>query len=91
MTVHVKVAANGRICIPADVRSRLGLKDGDMLLLEELDDGFVLLTSDQGIARARAIYRRLLNGRPGQSVDEFIAERRRGAEREEEEYRAQHA
>jgi bifunctional DNA-binding transcriptional regulator/antitoxin component of YhaV-PrlF toxin-antitoxin module len=31
MAVHLKISANGRVCIPADVRARLGLKDGDTL------------------------------------------------------------
>jgi hypothetical protein len=38
-------------------------------------------------ARAQALYPRALDGARGMSVDEFIAERRREAEREEAEYR----
>jgi len=76
MTLQVKLAANGRICIPADVRARLGLKDGDSLLLDETDEGIVLRSPAQAIRRAQAISRAFLADKPGAGVDAFLAERR---------------
>lgn len=85
MAVHVKLAANGRVCIPADVRDRLGLKDGDSLLLDATDEGIVLRTPRQAVRRAQALSRKMLEGRPNSTVDDFIAEKRREAAREAEE------
>jgi len=44
------------------------------------------MTQRQAIARAQALSKRLFHGKPGTSVDDFIAERRREAEREEAEF-----
>lgn len=90
MVFQVKVAANGRVCIPADVRARLGLKDGDSLLLDETTDGLVLRTREQAINNAQAITRRILGDKVGMSVDDFIAEKRLEVEREEEKYSGLH-
>lgn len=86
MTTQVKVAANGRVCIPADVRSKLGLKDGDLLTLDVTDEGLVLRTHMQNVRWAQALSRRMLHGKPDVTVDDFIAERRREAAREEQEF-----
>jgi len=90
MSVEVKVAANGRVCIPADVRDRLGLKDGDTLSLEETEEGLVLRTLDQRISRAQALSRKMLEGMPNATVDDFIAEKRAEAAREEEKFRREY-
>ena len=84
MSVQVKISANGRICIPADVRARLGLSDGDSLLLDETRQGLVLRTRAQSLKRAQALSRKLLAG-TNASVDDFLAERRAEARREAEE------
>lgn len=86
MAVHVKIAGNGRVCIPADVRAKLGLKEGDSLVLDATDDGIVLRTRQQAIRRAQALSRKMLAGQPNSTVDDFIAEKRREAAREAEEY-----
>lgn len=90
MSVEVKVAANGRVCIPADVRERLGLKDGGSLSLEETEDGLVLRTLDQRIRRAQAIAREMMKGKPDLSVDDFIREKRAEVRREEKRDRELH-
>jgi len=40
-----KVTSNGQITIPADIRRRLNIKDGDKVLFLEGDDGVLMLNS----------------------------------------------
>jgi AbrB family looped-hinge helix DNA binding protein len=76
MTYQVKIAANGRMSLPADLRKRLGLAGGGALLVEETADGIVLRTTAQAIANAQAIARRYTGDKPASSVDAFLAARR---------------
>lgn len=84
MTVQVKLAANGRICIPADVRTRLGLRDGDTLTLDETDEGLVLRTVEQRVRSAQAIVRDMMKGKGEFTVDDFLREKRDEVRRDEE-------
>ena len=70
----------GRLSLPAAIRKRHGLAQGGEVLVEDTGDAIVLRTLDQAVARAQAMSRRLVAGRPGASVDDFLAERRREAE-----------
>ena len=79
----VKVSGNGRICIPADVRARLGWAEGQQLWLEVREDGMYLSTPEAGVERARKSVEHLFNN-PEASVDNFIAERRRQARLKDE-------
>ena len=83
MAAQVKISANGRVSIPADVRARLGLKDGDMLSFEETEEGLVFRTMEQRIRRAQALSRKALKGKPRMTVDDFIAEKRAEVRRQE--------
>lgn len=65
--------------MPAEVRDRAGLSEGTPLVLLETPDGLVLLTRDQLRARVRAD----LAG--ADLVTELLADRRRAADREDEE------
>jgi AbrB family looped-hinge helix DNA binding protein len=84
MAVHLKISANGRVCIPADVRARLGLKDGDTLLLQETDEGLMLSTIEQSVRRAQAIVRKMMEGKPNFTVDDFLREKREETRFQEE-------
>lgn len=75
MTVQVKITANGRISLPANVRKRLGLEGGGAILLEETPDGVILRTVAQAIARAQDIARKYAD-RPGANVEAFLEDRR---------------
>lgn len=46
-THTVTVGDRGRLVVPADVRHRLGLEEGTVLVLVEAPDGIVLLTREQ--------------------------------------------
>lgn len=76
MTIHVTVAPNGRMVLPAATRRRLGLTKGGALSIEETPDGLVLRTTAGAIARAQAFSRALTQGRDDATVDHFLAERR---------------
>ena len=45
-TAEVKLEANGRVLLPADVRRKLGIQPGDTLLLDVNDDGILLWTRE---------------------------------------------
>lgn len=74
MTLQVNITPNGRMSLPAAIRKRLGLEDGGAVLIEETNDGVVLRTVSQAVARAQAIARKYAD-HPGASVDAFIAGR----------------
>lgn len=71
---------DGRISLPADVRRRHGLTHGGDVIVEDTGDAIVLRTLDQVVARAQDLSRRLVAGKAGASVDDFLAERAREAE-----------
>jgi len=77
----LKVGAKGRVLLPADLRSELGLGEGDTIL-GWLKDGELRLES-----QARTLQRIQEEGRRRRGdrsvVDEFIAERRAAAARGE--------
>lgn len=80
-TEHVRVAADGRIVIPAAIRHELGFLPGDALVLESDGDSLLVRRFDAVIRETQeafAPYR--VDGRS--IVDELIADRRAEAARE---------
>lgn len=75
MSLQVNITANGRMSLPAGIRKRLGLQGGGAVLVEETDDGVILRTVSQAVARAQAIARKYTD-HPDASVDSFIGKRR---------------
>ena len=83
-SIRTKVSESGRLSLPAEIRKAVGLERGGTVIID-LEDGVIRLrTVDQVVARAQEIARRLSEGRSDMTVDDFLAERRREAEREEE-------
>ncbi|MGK6324751.1 AbrB/MazE/SpoVT family DNA-binding domain-containing protein [Sphingomonas sp. DT-51] len=76
MTVQVNITPNGRMSLPADIRKRLGLTSGGAVYLDETEDGVVLRTAAQAVARAQALARQFTGGNPEASVEAFLARRR---------------
>ena len=75
------VAPNGRVVIPADMRSVLGVKDGGKLIARIENGALVLESVQAALAGVQAMVRAYVP--EGVSlVDELIAERRAEAERE---------
>lgn len=88
MGVEVKVAANGRMIIPVDVRKALGIEGGGSLMLELTGDALTLRTRAQRVARAKAMAAEMLRDIAGSAVDALIADRRAEFVRELEQERA---
>lgn len=76
MTVQVNITPNGRMSLPADIRKRSGLVEGGAVYLEETEDGIVLRTAAQTIARAQALAREYTGGNRESAVDAFLGRRR---------------
>jgi antitoxin PrlF len=78
---YVKMAANGRVVIPAKVRSELGIAEGETFVVEVENGVIKLVPFAEVIRRVQAEIRRYIPA--GRSLaDELIEERRREAELE---------
>jgi bifunctional DNA-binding transcriptional regulator/antitoxin component of YhaV-PrlF toxin-antitoxin module len=76
VTTRITLAADGRINLPVDPRRRMGLMDGGVLLVEDIQYGVILRTVEQSIAEARALSCNYTADKPEASVDAFLANRR---------------
>lgn len=76
LTIQVTITPKGRLSLPIDIRKRLGLANGGAILVEETDDGIVLRTVAQVVARAQALTREFTESNADASVDAFLANRR---------------
>ncbi|MEZ5810935.1 MAG: AbrB/MazE/SpoVT family DNA-binding domain-containing protein [Rhizobiaceae bacterium] len=75
ITEKITIGAAGRIVIPAEIRDRLGVKEGDELTLQFRDGQLVVHSRKTALAKARALVRKYVP--EDQSLaDELIAERR---------------
>jgi len=82
--IRVRIAAGGRIVIPADIRQSLGVREGDELLIIREGDGIRMTTVLQTAKEVQAFFEKFK--KPGENVvDEFLAERREEALREDRE------
>jgi AbrB family looped-hinge helix DNA binding protein len=71
----VKVAADGQMVLPREVREELGIK-GEEVLEVQVKDGVVqMFPALRGVDRARALFR--AHVKTTISVDEFLATRER--------------
>jgi AbrB family looped-hinge helix DNA binding protein len=80
--VKARVMPDGRVSLPAELRKKHGLAQGGEVIVEDAGDAIVLRTVDQVVARAQALSRKLVAGKTGASVDDFLADRAREAEAE---------
>lgn len=75
-------ATVGVRALPSALRERLGLREGDQLVMTVQPDGSVSMVSLwEAVRRARGLYAHVAPGRS--LVDELIAERREEARRED--------
>jgi hypothetical protein len=78
----VELNADGSLTIPAELLTAAGIEPGLPVHVRRIDDGIEVFSQQAALARAQAIaapYRR----QGVSEVDEFIAERRREAARED--------
>jgi AbrB family looped-hinge helix DNA binding protein len=80
--IFCRVSKSGRLSVPAEFRKAIGLEQGGDVVVELDDRQLRIITVRDAIARAQELSKRLLKGKPEISVDDFIAERHREAERE---------
>ena len=79
------MSENGRVLIPAALREQLGFKPNKRIFIEVKDGSLVLTSASQRYAKMRAYFDSVLPLTPGRdTVDEFVAERRLEAKREDE-------
>ena len=77
----IQLGDRGRLVIPAEIRKRLNLHEGDELLVTVQGDGSLRLTSPRQVVReTRGLYRP--RARRRSLADELIAERRAEVKRE---------
>lgn len=75
---------NGRVLIPAELREELGFKPKSKVYIEVKDGSLILTSAKQRSINMRKFFAEMLPPTPGRStVDEFIAERRAEAARED--------
>lgn len=78
---EVPVQENGRMILPADLRQELGVGKGSRVVLQRVGDRIELTTARLSRAQARARVRARFPDATN-VVDEFLAERRAEAQRE---------
>jgi antitoxin PrlF len=74
---NLTIGQGGRVLIPADIRSSMGVDEGDDLIASLADGELRLMSGATAIARAQAIVRLYVPEGSPSMVDELIAERRR--------------
>jgi bifunctional DNA-binding transcriptional regulator/antitoxin component of YhaV-PrlF toxin-antitoxin module len=81
-TFDARVAPNGRLVLPKIVREALGMADAGTVVFSVEGDEVKLTSIRQSIKRAQDLYRQYTTN--DDTVDDFIAERRAEAARENE-------
>ncbi len=72
----VTLGKNGRLVIPAQYRRKMGVAEGDKLILRFEDNALRVMTPNQALRSAQELVRRYIP--EGRSLsEELIAERRR--------------
>jgi len=85
---HVTVTDRGRLVLPAEVRERLNIRDGDPVSLTLDEDGTISVrTRDVAIKRLRGMFKHLAP-KDHFASDDLIAERRREARMEDRKFGA---
>lgn len=77
-----KVAHNGRVVLPKPIRELLGMADGGTVVFSVEGSEVKLMSIQQSIERARVLYHKYATS--DCTVDDFLAERRAEAAREDE-------
>ena len=73
-SIDVKVAANGRMILPASVRKAMGLHGDAKVILTIEDDQVRLSPIGHGVSRAQALYRE--HAKQERTTDDFLTDRK---------------
>lgn len=76
MAIRLRISPEGRICLPAAMRVRLGIQRGGTLIVEEVENGVLLRSVTKAILQAQTINRKHFAGNKDVSVDAFLAARK---------------
>lgn len=79
--IRGRVTESGRVSLPAELRKAVGLDQGGDVIFELDGREIRIRTVDEVIDRAQALTRQLIGNATDASVDAFLVERRRDAER----------
>ena len=85
MTYHMKMFEGGKVVIPAELRRELGLSKGDTLVIERSDDGQLVIKTFRQVVEDIQLRVKQMIKHPF-TVDDFLAEKYREAELEEEKW-----
>ena len=80
MSYHTKLIAGGKVALPASLRRDLGLADGDSIVIERDGNAIRIKSHAEVVREVQTLVKSFVGVG---SVDDFIAERRREATREE--------
>ena len=86
----VRMAANGRLSVPAKFRKALGLEEGGMVVLSLQDGEIRIRPVGVVLAEVQALVAPYLKA-SGDTVEHFLADKRAEAAREERDYQANQA
>jgi AbrB family looped-hinge helix DNA binding protein len=86
----VRMAANGRLSVPAKLRNALGLEQGGMVVLSMQDGEIRIRPIGVVLAEVQAMVAPYLQG-SGDTVEQFLADKRAEVAREELQYQANEA
>lgn len=84
MTETVVIGESGRIVLPAAIRNQFGLKTGDRLTVIASESGIEIMSQKMALEQVRAAIIKKRGSLKG-ILDEFLAERREEARRENQE------
>lgn len=84
-STDIKVAANGRMVLPASVRKAMGLYGDSKVILTIEEDQVRLSPIGHGVSRAQALYRQ--HARQARTTDDFIDDRKAEVDAESAETR----
>ena len=74
--------SNGRVVIPAALRTQLDIKDGDQLIWTAREGELVVTTRRAQLGRAQAMFQKHVPANAPSLADELMAERRAASEQE---------
>jgi bifunctional DNA-binding transcriptional regulator/antitoxin component of YhaV-PrlF toxin-antitoxin module len=80
--IDIRIAENGRMVLPRSARNALGVTGAGVVVLSIDGDNVKLTSMRQSIKRAQDLYRQ--HATNDLSVDDFLAERRAEADRDDE-------